>query len=210
MNPFYDHDGITIYHGDCADALPLVPPDTVDLLLTDPPYGIDYQSSPRWNGRRVAGDDNEFDPAPWLAFGRCVFFGADNFAHLLPPSRGWIVWEKRGGVDSTQSGLRVPDAELAWTNVTARHRVFRQLWAGPMRQGGEPFLHPTQKSVALMLWIVEQWTKPGDLVFDPYMGSGPVARACADLGRRYIGVEIVEEYCQRAVDRLGQLSLGLG
>ena len=58
-----------------------------------------------------------------------------------------------------------------------------------------------------MRWIVENWTEPGDLVFDPYMGSGPVAKACQELGRRYIGVEIVEEYCQAAVGRLAQSPL---
>ena len=60
-----------------------------------------------------------------------------------------------------------------------------------------------------MRWIVDKWTEPGDLVFDPYMGSGPIARACLDLGRRYVGIEIVEEYCQTAVNRLGQLALAL-
>ncbi len=96
--------------------------------------------------------------------------------------------------------------------MTGRVQVFRHLWKGfltdsehqPQRR-----VHPTQKPVALMRWIIDKWTKPGDLVFDPYMGSGPVARACLDLGRRYIGVEIVEEYCQAAVDRVGQLALPL-
>jgi len=60
-----------------------------------------------------------------------------------------------------------------------------------------------------MRWIIDRWTEPGDLVLDPYMGSGPVAQACADLGRRYIGVELVEEYCAVAVKRLSQQTLDL-
>jgi site-specific DNA-methyltransferase (adenine-specific) len=58
-----------------------------------------------------------------------------------------------------------------------------------------------------MRWILERWTEPGDLIFDPYMGSGPVAEACRDLGRRYIGCEIVEDYCRAAVGRLAQGTL---
>ena len=205
MNPVYDVDGIQIWHADCADVLPLIDPATVGLLLTDPPYGMNYESSDLWERRGVEGDDEPFDPRPLLVYERCVIFGAEHFAALLPVSKGWIVWEKCNDSDSTDSGLKVPDCELAWTNVTGRHRAFNELWAGPLRR--ERFLHPTQKSVNLMRWIVEQWTKPGDLVLDPYMGSGPVARACADLGRRYVGIEIVEEYVDAAIGRLGQLTL---
>ncbi len=206
MTAYYDEDGITIYHADNAD-VEWPDPTDVGLLLTDPPYGIDHVSSAAWGNRRIAGDVDPFDPSPLLVFPRAVIFGAEHFAAQLPLSRGWIIWTKRGGADSSQSGLRVPDCELAWSNVAKRHRVFDELWAGPLRR--ESFLHPTQKSVNLMRWIVDQWTEPGDLVFDPYMGSGPVARACLDLGRRYVGVEIVEEYCEAAVNRLGQLALPL-
>jgi len=85
------------------------------------------------------------------------------------------------------------------------------MWAGYKRDSElGHHVHPTQKPVALMRWILDKWTEPGDLVFDPYMGSGPIAQACHELGRRYIGVEIVEEYCQTAVNRLGQQTLALG
>ena len=207
MNPVYDVDGIQIWHADCADVLPSIEPKSVALLLTDPPYGMNYESSDLWERRGVEGDDEPFDPRPLLTYGRCVIFGAEHFAARLPVSKGWIVWEKRNDSDSTDSGLKVPYCELAWTNVNGRHRAFNELWAGPLRR--ERFLHPTQKSVNLMRWIVEQWTEPGDLVLDPYMGSGPVARACADLGRRYVGIEIVEEYVDAAIGRLGQLTLNI-
>jgi site-specific DNA-methyltransferase (adenine-specific) len=204
VTPYYDRDGITIWHARCEDILPSIAPATVDLLLTDPPYGIGYTSSPFWDGVRIEGDDVPFDPAHLLRFPRLVLWGANRFCHSLPESNGWILWDKRLQ-DSTGSGLKVPDAEMAWTNVTNRIRVYRQLWAGPMRGGGEnQFLHPTQKPVAMMCWILEQWTKPGDLILDPYMGSGPVARAAHLLGRRYIGIECVEEYCRAAVNRLAQ------
>jgi DNA modification methylase len=70
-------------------------------------------------------------------------------------------------------------------------------------------VHPTQKPVALFHRIITEHTQPGDLILDPYMGSGPVARAAADLGRRYIGIEIEERYCEIAARRLEQSVLPL-
>jgi DNA modification methylase len=98
------------------------------------------------------------------------------------------------------------DAEMAWTNLTQSVDVFHHLWLGAFRDS-EPRLrgvHPTQKPTALMRWIVDRFTDPDDLVLDPYMGSGPVAQACHELGRRYIGCEVVEDYCRVAVTRLRQ------
>lgn len=200
MNPFYQVDGITIYNADNADILPMVDPADVGLLLTDPPYGIGFKSGKFHRLQTIENDDAPFDPGPLLTYNRKVLWGAENFVHDLPISRGRIVWDKR---DLTSRDLPGSDAEMAWTDVTHQIRIYRQVWM-PHTIRGEPVLHPTQKPVKLMRWIVENWTDPGDLVFDPYMGSGPVAKACQELGRRYIGVEIVEEYCQAAVNRLAQ------
>lgn len=208
LEPYFDRDGITIYNADCRDVLPNIDPANVGLLLTDPPYGISYKGSSFWNGATVHGDDRPFDPTPLLAYKHVVLWGANFYAHALPQTSGWIIWDKRLQ-DSTDSGLKVPDAEMAWTNVTKRMRIYRQLWAGPMRAGENTFVHPTQKPVGLMRWIIGQWTKPGDLVLDPYMGSGPVAQAASELGRRYVGVEIEQRYCDEAVKRLAQPALGL-
>ena len=216
LRPVYDVDGITIYHADCADILPGIDPGSVDLLLTDPPYGInldtDYSkmSGSTRTYTRVEGDDNSFDPADLLPFGRCILFGANHYASRLPDSSGWIVWDKRAG---KQASNFMSDAELAWCRgvaATGMVFVYRHMWKGAFRDSERgDRLHPTQKPVALMRWILEQWTEPGDLILDPYMGSGPIARACADLGRRYIGIEIVEEYVDAAINRLGQTTFDL-
>ena len=205
MVPYFDRDGVTIYHADCRDVLPSIDPASVDLLLTDPPYGIGYKGSNYWNGRTVHGDDEPFDPTPMLRYGKAVLFGANHFAHSLPETAGWIVWDKR---DNTSRELPGSDAELAWTNATTQVRVYRQVWM-PHTIRGERLMHPTQKPAGLMRWIIRQWTKPGDLVLDPYMGSGPVAQACHELGRRYIGIELVKDYCKVAVGRLAQQTLDL-
>ncbi len=218
---YYDHDGIAIYHADNTD-VEWPTPESVGLLLTDPPYGIDYEMSTagsvkRWNGRGVNGDDTPFDPRPLLVFPRAIIFGANYFSDLLPVG-GWVIWSKSyrpGGSEVRDAGrfVSTSSAEVAWNNCDRRVHVFNHWWAagGFLHRESErgETLHPTQKPAALMRWIVDKWTEPGDLVFDPYMGSGPIARACLDLGRRYVGIEIVEEYCQTAVNRLGQLALAL-
>ncbi len=209
VDTYYDEDGITIYHADNAD-VEWPDPSDVGLLITDPPYGIGYTS---WVGESVVGDDTDFDPNPLLAYNRLVIWGANYFAHQLGRG-GWFVWSKRQDNKSlNQYNGASSNAEVAWTNLHERVYLFNYFWAGgPFLRGAEErgkTLHPTQKPVPLMRWIIDKWTDPGDLIFDPYMGSGPVARACLDLGRRYVGIEIVEEYCQAAVNRLGQLALAL-
>ena len=216
--PYYDRDGITIWHADCRDILPTIDPASVDLLLTDPPYGIDYYVAPQIVGKgsrrilmggrpRVIGDAAPFDPSHLRGFKRRVLWGAHNYADALPRSNGWIVWDKTGGGRGPNNTFS--DVELAWTNVTTTPQIYRHLWKGLVRdsEAGHRVLHPTQKPVALMAWILERWTKSGDLILDPYMGSGPVARACQLLGRRYIGIELVEDYCKAAINRLAQPSM---
>jgi len=224
MLPYYDRDGITIYCGDCRDILPSIDPATVDLVLTDPPYGIDLDTA---NGSRkrgalatandyaaVAFDDEPFDPAIILRYQRLILFGANHFASRLPESPSWIVWDKTAGLQSKRAiGFNDnADAELIWTNLGGPVRILGHQWIGLMKatERGESRVHPTQKPVALVRWLVGHFSKPGDLILDPYMGSGPVARACLDLGRRYIGIELSEAYVQIAVKRLQQAVLPLG
>lgn len=218
MKPYYTDDLVTIYNARCEDVLPSIDPASVDLLLTDPPYGMgmdtDYSATGgagrlpgrKWD-RRVEGDDVPFDPAHLLVYGRAVIWGANHFASRLPDSNGWIVWNKRG--DGKPSGMHFGDCEIAWSNVAQGIRMFSNVWHGAPRWRAEPSMHPTQKPAALMRWLVEKFTDPGQLVLDPYMGSGPVAQACHELGRRYVGIELVEDYCKVAVGRLAQQTLDL-
>lgn len=200
----YDRDGIQIWHGDNAAVRP--DPSEVDLLLTDPPYGInldtDYSKfeNPGRTYERVAGDDVPFDPSEWLVYPRVVLWGANHFCTSLPHPGRWLVWRKRGASPLMAAG------ELAWHNLGGRPLDYFETTLGLARQQ-DGYLHPTQKPVALMRWILERFTQPGDLVYDPFMGSGPVARACQELGRRYIGVELHRPYVDAAVTRLAALVL---
>lgn len=222
MIPVYDVDGITIWHADCNDVLPTIDPADVGLLLTDPPYGIalnaDYRDRhgvPKVSARNVThnpviGDDKPFDPAALFAFGRILTFGANYYRDALPPNAGgWLVWDKMCRNDVNKWPQK-SDGELAWSNAFRGVKIYRHAWNGFGRSSENSYhVHPTQKPVVLMKWILEKWTEPGDLILDPYMGSGPIARACADLGRRYVGIEIVEEYVETAIGRLGQTVLDL-
>lgn len=217
IEPYYEQDGITIYCGDCRDILPTLEPGSVDLVLTDPPYGVAERTARLTNGRSnaytsfdfdaVEGDDQPFDPADLFRFRRLILFGANHFADKLPPSPSWVVWDKREGTTSDDNA----DCELIWTNVGGPARLYSHLWRGMIKasERNERRLHPTQKPVALMTWLVERFTKPGDLVLDPYMGSGPIAKACHMTGRRYIGMDVHLPYVEIAVRRLQQAVLPL-
>lgn len=223
MIPYYADDHVTIYHGDCRTLLPeiarermLVPDEYV--IVTDPPYGIsaetDYsrlrgtdayhatKSGRRTQGKtyaRIAGDDEPFDPR-WLAGVDRVLFGADHYLERLEAGGTLHVWDKRDGLGSNMFA----DCEFIWSSfVSGPSRVYRHKWLGYMRASeNDEYLHPTQKPVSLMRWILE-WT-PAGIVVDPYAGSGSTLRAAKDAGRHAIGIELVEAYCEIAARRLGQ------
>jgi site-specific DNA-methyltransferase (adenine-specific) len=215
LTPYYQHDGITIYHGDCREVLPTLEPASIDLVLTDPPYGIGHPTNYAERNRGVIfpcrnnyppvfGDDQPFDPSHLLKW-PCILWGANYYADRLPPVSGWLVWDKERPDTLDQS-----TCELAWSNFVKGVRRFRYLWNGCMRASNEPLVHPTQKPTALMVWCLSlKWTPPG-LVLDPYMGSGPIVEAAKLVGRRAIGIEIEERYCEVAAKRLAQGVLPFG
>jgi site-specific DNA-methyltransferase (adenine-specific) len=212
VKPYYEDGTVTIYHGDCREILPI----PACAVISDPPYGIRYTPSQNtrkaWGrknfvGAVVIGDDAPFDPAPLLMYSTVVLFGANHYADKLPPSSEWVVWDKRDGLTPNDFA----DCELIWTNRTGVARLFRHMWSGAMRasERGETTLHPTQKPLALMRWLVDRYTDPDQVILDPYMGSGTTLRAAKDLGRRAIGIEIEERYCEIAARRCSQEVLGL-
>jgi len=215
MKPYYDDGQITIYHGDCREILPTLGP--VDLVLTDPPYGIGEAAGKNKSRTRLAiaqdfGDD-AWDDAPIaqdlmacvLAAGSTqIIFGGNYYD--LPPTSCWLIWDKENGASD------FADCEMAWTNMGKATRLLRWRWQG-MLQGDmkakEYRYHPTQKPVPVMRWCLEQ---AGSVmtILDPFMGSGTTLRAAKDLGRKAIGIEIEERYCEAAVKRLAQEVLPLG
>ena len=204
MTPYYQDDWVTIYHAESQEILPYLDSNE-SRIVSDPPYGIAHRPSDYWGNRTIAGDSERFDPTPLLTFSGCLLFGANHYADKLPPSPGWIVWNKR---DRVSRGLPGSDAELAWTNMLTQVRIFTHVWLPHTLRDEHPY-HPTQKPVALMRRIVSEL--PGrKTVVDPYMGSGSTLLACKDLGIPAVGIEIEERYCEKAARRCAQEVLELG
>lgn len=120
-----------------------------------------------------------------------ILWGGNYYA--LPPSRGFLAWVKDNAVQT------MADLEFAWTNLDRPAKAFRSA----VNPDGKRF-HPTEKPLGLMKWCIGQAPSECALILDPFMGSGTTLRAAKDLGRKAIGIEIEERYCEIAVKRLGQ------
>ena len=165
LTPYYEHAGITIYHGDCLEILPQLGP--VDAVVTDPPYGMGWDTADlfrkgnnrarRRPGRNynkpVHGDHQPFDPSPWLDFGQVVLWGANHYAARLPVG-ATLVWIKR--LDHA-FGSFLSDAEIAWKKGGCGVYCFRDL---SMNAITNQRAHPTQKPLRLMRWLDARRGRP--------------------------------------------------
>jgi site-specific DNA-methyltransferase (adenine-specific) len=237
--PYYDRDGITIYHADCRDILPLLEPGSVDLVLTDPPYpklkgGVNVTFD-RGVGQRRS--DSVTLGEPWgndlSALAECeriASLGAMCFAswqslEMVPPLLGGqrcalVTWFKRNSQPSNNNAPHY-QTEFVWCVRYApglNWRALRTFYDIPKLQAGcmatERIVdrdgrarHRAQKPVRL---VSELLKVGGGTILDPFMGSGTTLRAAKDLGRRAIGIEIEEKYCDIAVRRLAQGVLPFG
>lgn len=208
MTPYYADDYVTIYHGDAREVLPTV---QADCVITDPPYGLrPINGTGYGRGRdRIAGDEDT-DASDWLVSvwnGPAIVFGLwqGHPAGRVPVRQ--LVWSK------TQMGLS--GSSLPWRNSHEVAWVFGEGWTAPDRgtvwttSREQRPQHPTQKPVELMQWLVEA-APPHWVILDPFMGSGTTLVAAKNLGRRAIGSELEERYCEIAADRCRQGVLDLG
>lgn len=193
----------TLYCGDCREILAEV---KADAVITDPPYGIGFAAQPtKW--QRLAGhkpqtwDDEcaKIDGLLTLA-PVCVVWGGNYYE--LPLSRGWLVWHKPDAPPSMAS------AELAWTS---RDQNTRHIMHSISATNAERVGHPTQKPLRVMKWTINETAKDAGIIFDPFMGSGTTGVAAVDMGKRFIGCEINQEYfaiaCRRIEEAQRQIPL---
>ena len=211
MKPYFEDKqaGIVIYHGDCREILPTLEP--VDLVLTDPPYGIKGAAGKNKSRGHLAVS-KDYGNADWdnepisletvrliVSSGRnAIIFGGNYFQ--VEPSSCWLVWDK------VNYGNDFADCELAWTNLKKAVRKFTFQWNGMLQQDmkrKEFREHPTQKPVPLMRWCIGL-VPDAKTILDPFMGSGTTLRAAKDLGLKAIGIELEEKYCEIAANRLRQ------
>lgn len=204
MRPYYDQDGITIYHGDCRDVLPTLASESVDLVCTDPPYGF-----------RKADWDGEF-PTFWLPDAArvartalAIMPGINNVLRVpreVPPfAYRWML-----SVHLANGMTRGLMGFGNWIPVMVYGREGVSLYRPQQDAAAVPVVgdmpdHPSPKPLRAMTWILSRF--PDGAVLDPFMGSGTTLRAAKDLGRRAIGIEIEERYCEIAAQRLAQTVL---
>jgi site-specific DNA-methyltransferase (adenine-specific) len=207
MKPYYSDDRTTIYHGDSRLIWPMLP--KCDLLLTDPPYGVDWDgcnaSTQDW--KQIAGD-NDIELARWLCgmlwhVNESVIFGANCFPQLLPHRGIWICWDKR--ITEAADKMIGSAFELAWcSRVSGFDRMVRKLHGGVVNADGGKRVHPTQKPSGLFKQIIGDMFPKAETIVDPFMGSGSVLLAAKLEGRKAIGIEVEEQYCEAAAKRLSQ------
>jgi site-specific DNA-methyltransferase (adenine-specific) len=207
------------YCCDCMEILKELPDKYADICLTDPPYGIGMDVQMQKNAgtqygvaaapKRDYGKTN-WDKAPSQQFfeemrrvsKQQIVWGGNYFAAALGNSPCWLVWNKDNTGDYA-------DCELAFTTFPSAVRMFTWRWNGMLQQEmgsrKEERYHPTQKPVALFVWCLLNYSKPGDLIIDPFSGSGTTALACHKTGRRFICIDKEPEYIEIAKKRYAEL-----
>ena len=216
MKPYYDEGGITIYHGDCREVLPTLEP--VDLVLTDPPYGeVNRESS----GLRVF-DKGAADVVTFMveelatslaALCRSVYLfcgieQVSGYRRALVAaglSTRLAIWEKSNPSPMNGQYLWLSSIEACVfgrkSGAPFNEHCASPVWRGPIAR---PQVHPTEKPLWLMHRLIGASSIHGGSVLDPFMGSGTTLRAAKDMGRRCIGIELEERYCEIAARRLAQ------
>lgn len=206
-----------IYCGDCLEIMKTFPDKSIDLVLTDPPYGIGAYKTGSMGGG-VLAKQSKFSPTDWdndipkkeyfdemfRISKNQIIFGGNYFVEYLKNSPCWIVWDKDNGDNN------FADCELAWTSFNTAVRKFKFRWQGMLQENmkeKEIKYHPTQKPVALIRWILQNYSKDTDIILDAYAGSGSTLVAAQNLHRNFIGIEISPEYCKIAEERLKQQTL---
>jgi site-specific DNA-methyltransferase (adenine-specific) len=178
-----------------------------DLAVVDPPYGIGENGQRNVTGDRptakwknpksqhyVTFDDSEIPTAEyWQELFRVsknqIVWGGNYFTEYLPPSKGWIVWDKQADIKEHLSMC-----ELAWSSFDRKCNKFEYLWAGFKKKHQVERIHPTQKPVALYDWIYKNYATPGMKVIDTHLGSGSNRISAYKAGMNLYSCEIDEDY----------------
>lgn len=230
MTPYYERDGITIYHGDCRDILPSLGAGSVDLIVTDPPYGVSWQSNRRPEApRKIDGDEDQQVAIEGISLslrslrqGRHLYiFGRYDLSPLPLTSSVELIWDKQimGTGDLSlpwgpahepiQFAVYIPSKA---TRSKGGGRLSARLRKGsilrhPRLHGKGVSNHPTEKPVPLLRELIESSSCIGETVLDPFMGVGSTLVAAQIEGRKAIGIELDERYCEIAANRLRQAVL---
>lgn len=231
MKPYYQDSAVTIYHGDCREILPKL--EKVDLVLTDPPYELSENGS----GKSTLKSLEKFDSGEYksivsgfdyetifpLLLNVCGIFNAFIFCSNkqitkvmgFGESEGFstnlLIWHKYNAVPFA-NGVWKNDLEFT-VHIKDKGAVFQgrsdiksKVFKHPIVTNGN---HVTEKPLSLCCKYIEIGSEKGQIILDPFLGSGTTLRAAKDLGRKAIGIEIEEKYCEIAAKRMAQEVLPL-
>lgn len=185
-----------------------------DLAIVDPPYGINYSNDARFgneytihlNGQKKKVACNNYKKSDWdikppeintfIELIRIsknqIIWGANHFISKIPyDSSCWIVWNKKNGMSNNA------DCELAWTSFKTAVRMFSYKWLGLLQENmknKEKRIHPCHKPISLYKWLLTNYAKPGQTIFDSHVGSGSIRIACYDMGFDFTGCELDPDY----------------
>ena len=190
----------------------------VDIVITDPPYGIDVVNKDGNVGAPNLVKCNTYAPVIGDSStntaeksynilknisDKLIIWGGNYFIDFLEHSDSWIIWDKRGEITSNNFA----DGEMAYCSFHTPLRIFRQVWMGMVREGEhDRRVHPTQKPVRMLSQIIDRFTDSDDTVLDVFGGSGSTMIACEQTGRRCLMMELDPHYCDVIIQRWEQLT----
>ena len=226
MTPYYRDDAVTIYHGDARVILPTLTRESVDLIVTDPPYGIGYESNRGHDHGAITGDDGTLDVPAALSIackslrrGRHAYvFGKINLAATPLAAQVELIWDKgivgMGDLSMPWSTSHEPITFAVYEPSAANRakgygRLSARIRKGSVirsmrTNGAATTRHPTEKPVDVLRQLIESSSCMGETVLDPFMGVGSTLVAAVLEGRKAIGIEIEESYCEIAARRLSR------
>lgn len=206
-----------VYCMDAEELLSYFPDNKNIVIITDPPYGINLdlkwlsemnlaeQKQPNKSDCKIINDNKPFDARHLFNYKRRLIFGHPYIYD--ENATGWIIWDKQPKINER---CIVTPVEMASTTLRTGFDIFRVMWGGYMRDldfGEDRYEHPTQKPLKLLKRIIEKFTKPTDLIIDPYCGSGSTLVACKKMGRNFVGGDIEQRYVNLANKILSQTYL---
>jgi site-specific DNA-methyltransferase (adenine-specific) len=199
---------IQITNEDNMQLMARYPDNHFELAIIDPPYGIDVTKMTLGNGKkkinRGTSDWDSSTPSQeyWNELFRVsknqIVWGANYMTNFLPPSMGWVYWDKGTGANDFSDG------ELAFTSFNRALRSYKVSWVGANANNGSPRIHPTEKPIKLYQWLLMNYAKEGDKILDTHLGSGSIALACHNLNYDLTACELDTEYYNAALKRLKQ------
>jgi site-specific DNA-methyltransferase (adenine-specific) len=195
-----------VHNCDCMEFMKNIPDKYYQLSIVDPPYGIGAGCINFRNGTStndIGYKIKDWDTIPCKTYFNELFrvsinqiiWGGNYFVEYLFSSPAWIFWDKKTGNNS------YADGELAWSNFKRPLKKYEYLWLGANAHNDTKRIHPTEKPVELYLWLLKNYAKSGDKIFDSHVGSGSSRCACYELGFDFEGCELDYDYWQAQEDR---------